>query len=143
MNAVPETGQTVSLGLFYGSHARQNVKRGPFFSSRDWIEARLAFAKNDCQEILAKYPAGDDLDSDAEDELETTTQTLELIKKLENVFPRVFPPGEYVLEPSMVFYDDLSQHKGILLVVQYFDSGIVRHIIEKWVEDVTGGNQLN
>ncbi|KAJ5518114.1 Aminoglycoside phosphotransferase [Penicillium expansum] len=237
VNAVPKTGQIVSLEFLWGSHARRNVNRGPFLSSQDWMEARLAFAKNDCQEILAKYPAGDDLDSDAEDELEATTRTLALIEKLEKIFPRVFPLDKYVPEPSVVFHDDLSQHnilvsekgeltgvldwecvsalplwkacyyptflygrprdtkpniemydrgnpppgsafwehlhdyevtllRGVFLdemrksepgwvnifdmshlrrdfdtAVQYFDNGIVRHIIEKWVEDVTAGNE--
>lgn len=109
-DAIPKTGQIVSLEFLWGSHARQNVNRGPFLSSRDWMEARLAFAKNDCQEILDKYPASDDLDSDAEDELEATVRTLGLIKKLENIFPRVFPPNTQVPEPTVIFHDDLSQH---------------------------------
>ncbi|QKX62831.1 uncharacterized protein TRUGW13939_09996 [Talaromyces rugulosus] len=234
--AVPKTGQIVSLGFLWGSHARQNVDRGPFASSRDWMEARLAFARNDCQEVLTKYPTDDDLDSDAEDEVEASTKTLGLIEKLENILPRIFPSNTQV-EPTIVFHDDLSQHNilvneegeltGVLdwecisalplwkacyfpaflhgqpretqpniemydkgkprpdgaywehlheyeatllrdvfmgemrklepgwvvifdashlqrdsdTAVQYFDSGIVRHEIDKWIEEVTAGNE--
>ncbi|KAJ5356625.1 Aminoglycoside phosphotransferase [Penicillium concentricum] len=223
MNAVPKTGQIVSLEFLWGSHTRQNVNRGPFLSSQEWMEARLAFAKNDCH--------------DAEDELGATTRTLGLIEKLETIFPRIFPRDKYVPELSVVFHDDLSQNnilvskkgeltgvldwecvsalplwkacfyptflhgrprdtkpniekydrgnppsggaywehlhdyevtllRGVFLdemrkseptwvnvfdtsrlrrdfdtAVQHFDSGIVRHIIEKWVEDVTAGNE--
>jgi hypothetical protein len=236
LEQVPKTGQIVSLGFLWGSHARQNVDRGPFASSRDWMEARLAFARNDCQEVLAKYPTDDDLDSDAEDEVEASTKTLGLIEKLENILPRIFPSNTQV-EPTIVFHDDLSQHNilvneggeltGVLdwecvsalplwkacyfpaflhgqpretqpnielydkgkprpdgaywehlheyeatllrdvfmdemrklepgwvvifdashlqrdfdTAVQYFDSGIVRHEIDKWIEEVTAGNE--
>ncbi|CRG92006.1 hypothetical protein PISL3812_09060 [Talaromyces islandicus] len=213
-----------------------NDNRGPFVSSRDWMEARLAFARNDCQEVLTKYPIDDGLDSDAEDEVEASTKTLRLIEKLENILPSVFPSNSQV-EPTIVFHDDLSQHNilvnegseltGVLdwecvsalplwkacyfpaflhgqpretrpniemydkgksrpdgaywehlheyeatllrdvfmdemrklesgwvnifdashlqrdfdTAVQYFDSGIVRHEIEEWVEEVTAGNE--
>ncbi|CAG7919029.1 unnamed protein product [Penicillium olsonii] len=109
LSAIPEIGQIVSLGFLWGFHARQDVNRGPFSSSRDWMEARLFLAKNDCHEMLAKFLTRDDLDSDAEDDIKHTTETLALIEKLENIVPRLFPRDEDVPEPSMIFHDDLSR----------------------------------
>lgn len=68
------------------------------------------FNENDCHSILAKYPAGADLDSDDEDEIDDATRTLHIIDKLELLLSAVFPTNKNDTEPSIMFHDDLSRH---------------------------------
>ena len=51
----PKVDRIVSMPFFWGDHIHQDVRRGPFSSSRDWIEARLALSEHDCHSAIAKY----------------------------------------------------------------------------------------
>ncbi|KAJ5164576.1 uncharacterized protein N7500_006406 [Penicillium coprophilum] len=110
---LPAVDRIVSMQFFWDSHIRQDVHRGPFRSSKDWIIARLLFNENDCHSALNKYSAGD-LDSDAEDEVEGATRTLQTIESLKSLLPLVFPAESHDLEPSMIFHDDISRHNILL-----------------------------
>lgn len=107
--ALPDVGRIVSMQFFWDSHLHQDVCRGPFRSSKDWITARLLFDENDCHSALNKHSAGD-LDSDAEEEVEDATRTLQIIEKLRSLLPLVFPTDGDDSEPSMIFHHDLSRH---------------------------------
>ncbi|KAK9233993.1 hypothetical protein V1525DRAFT_414548 [Lipomyces kononenkoae] len=108
--AVPEVSRIVSTQFFWGSHIYQDIYRGPFSSSKDWITARLTLSEYDCHSILAKYPAVDDLDSDDEVEVEDSTRTLRIIGRLRSLLSLVFPSNNPDPEPSIIFHDDLSRH---------------------------------
>lgn len=107
---VPEVGRIVSNQFFWGSRIHQNIYRGPFRSSHDWIKARLVLSEIDCRSILAKYPAGVDLDSDDESDIDDATRTLNIVEKLKPLLSLVFPPNYNDPEPSIMLHDDLSRH---------------------------------
>ncbi|KAJ5513098.1 Aminoglycoside phosphotransferase [Penicillium fimorum] len=110
--ALSDVGRIVSLQFLWDSHIHQDVNRGPFRSSKDWITARLLFNENDCHSTLSKNSAGDP-DSDAECEVEDAARTLKIIEKLKVLLPLVFPTDDDDddddLEPSMISHDDISR----------------------------------
>ncbi|CAG8242131.1 unnamed protein product [Penicillium olsonii] len=114
-----DVGQIVSMQFFWGYHIHQNVYRGPFQSSKDWLLSRLALNENDCQSTLEKHAAKDteDLDSDDESEVEDATSALKRIERLKSILPLFFPMSSdsgfskpSVMEPSVLSHDDLSRH---------------------------------
>ncbi|KAJ5158861.1 Aminoglycoside phosphotransferase [Penicillium coprophilum] len=108
--ASPDIGRIVSMQFFWGPSIHQDIHRGPFRSGKDWIAARLTLNENICHSTLDKYSAAD-LDSDAEEEMEDATTTLQIIHDLRTILPIVFPTDEDDnLEPSMIFHQDLSRH---------------------------------
>ena len=121
----PQVGRIVSMEFFWGDHIRQDIRRGPFPSSRDWMEARLALSEYDCRSTMAKYPNRSGLDSDDEDELDDAERTLRIIKRLSPLVDQIFPSGQSDQEPSMLFHDDLSMHN--ILVA---DSGALAGVVD-------------
>ncbi|KAJ5476806.1 hypothetical protein N7475_002535 [Penicillium sp. IBT 31633x] len=107
--ALPDVGRIVSMEFFWGSHIRQDIYRGPFRSSNDWITTRLMLSQSDCDSTLDKHSAGD-LDRDDENEIEDATRTLQIVKRRQIIIPLVFPTDTDDLEPSIIFHDDLSKH---------------------------------
>ena len=55
---LPDVGRIVSMHFFWGSHILQDVHRGPFTSSSDWITSHLSLSENDCQLKLESLPSG-------------------------------------------------------------------------------------
>ncbi|KAJ5930484.1 Aminoglycoside phosphotransferase [Penicillium verhagenii] len=101
----PNTSRIVSLEFVTKSHTYQDVVRGPFASSHQWMVSRLCLAKNDCYEQLLKYSVDDD---DAEGEMERAKKTLRRVENLELILPRIFPLLSKTPEPTMIFHDDLN-----------------------------------
>ena len=95
----PEIKRIVSMQFFWGNHISQNVSRGPFQSSQDWILARLSFSKTDAEKVLQH--------SRDESEREDAENTLRIVRRLHNHLPEFFPTK--VTERTMLFHDDLSQ----------------------------------
>ncbi|OQE46038.1 hypothetical protein PENCOP_c001G08627 [Penicillium coprophilum] len=110
---LPAADRIVSMQFFWDSHIRQDVHRGRFRSSKDWIIACLSFSENECHSALNRYSAGE-LDSDAEDEAEGAKITLQTIENLESLLPLVFRADSHDLEPSMIFHDEISRHSLLL-----------------------------
>ncbi|KAK7419631.1 hypothetical protein QQX98_003222 [Neonectria punicea] len=111
MSPSADVGRIVSMHFFWDDHIHQNVPRGPFRTTRDWIHAQLALSDNDCQSKIATYSAKTDMDSDDEDDLEDAERTLEIIKKLRPLVDQIFPNGDdSQYESSMLCHDDLSLH---------------------------------
>lgn len=106
----PKVDRIVSMHFFWGDHIYQDIHRGPFSSSRAWIEARLAFSEHDCRKVMAKYPVRSGLDSDDEAALDDAERTLKIIERLLPLVGQIFPCGQSSDEPSMLFHDDLSKH---------------------------------
>lgn len=106
----PTVGRIVSMHFFWGDHIYQDIYRGPFRSSKDWITTRLSISEHDCLSVLGKNPVGEDLESDDDDEVEDATRTLEIIRKLRPLLSYVFPVDDQGQEPSIIFHDDLSRN---------------------------------
>ncbi|XHF98727.1 hypothetical protein AWENTII_002266 [Aspergillus wentii] len=104
---LPEVGRIVSMNFFWGSHILQDVHRGPFTFSSDWITSRLSLRETDCQSTLDNLPASD-LESDDEDDADDAIRKLEIIGKLKTLLPSFFPPNEGNPEPSVLVHEDLS-----------------------------------
>ncbi|PIG90221.1 hypothetical protein AARAC_003672 [Aspergillus arachidicola] len=84
-----------------------DVHRGPFTSSSDWITSRLSLSEKDCQSTLNNLPSSD-LDSDDEADADDAIRTLGIIGKLKALLPSIFPPSGDNSEPSVLVHDDLS-----------------------------------
>lgn len=105
----PTTGRIVSMPFFWGDRINLDMDRGPFRHSRDWIAARLQLAESDCHAILRKYPAGAELDSDAEDDQDDATRTIGIIAKLHQLIDLVFPEKAMEEETTVLSHTDLSK----------------------------------
>lgn len=104
--AAPQVGRIVSLEFLWGSRIHQDVPRGPFTSSKDWIHARLTIIECECHEILAKYPGGGN-NGDERIEIDNATRALDIINKLKPLIPIVFPSIDQEPESTMIFPNDL------------------------------------
>jgi hypothetical protein len=100
----------VSMQFFWGDHIHQDVARGPFRSSKDWINSRLAFHENDCKKSIAIYNEKGDLNSDGDEYLEDAQRTLKILEKLKPIIEQLFPDNSDFPEPSILFHDDISKH---------------------------------
>ncbi|KAK5806783.1 hypothetical protein VI817_001041 [Penicillium citrinum] len=109
-NILPNVGRIVSLGFLWGSHARQNVDAGPFHSSQDWMSSRLAFARNDCEKLLAKFRTEEGRGDDRKREIIQIESTQVIISKLEGLVHRLFLRTSQLPEPTMITHDDLNNH---------------------------------
>ncbi|KJK68671.1 Phosphotransferase enzyme family protein [Aspergillus parasiticus SU-1] len=121
---LPDVGRIVSMHFFWGSHILQDVHRGPFTSSNDWIASRLSLSEKDCQSTLDNLPSSG-LDSDDEADADDARRTLEIIGKLKALLPSIFPPSGDNPEPSVLVHDDLSS--GNILV---HDNGELAAILD-------------
>jgi len=121
---LPDVDRIVSMHFFWGSHILQDVYRGPFGSSKDWIASRLSLSERDCQSTLDNLPSGE-LESDDEDEADDATRTLEIVRKLQSLLPSVFPQNRDNPEPSMMVHDDLSSRNILVL-----DSGELAAVLD-------------
>ncbi|KAJ5087547.1 hypothetical protein N7456_011163 [Penicillium angulare] len=104
---LPDVGRIVSMHFFWGSHIFQDVPRGPFKSSSDWMASRLSFSEKDYQSVLDNLPSKD-FESDDEDDADDARRTLEIIGKLKTLLPSFFPLHGDNPEPSVLVHDDLS-----------------------------------
>lgn len=102
-----KVGRIVSMHFFWGLNLFQDVHRGPFTSSHDWITSRLALSEKDWQATLDNLPSGHLSKHDADDE-DDALRTLEIIGKLKPLLPYFFPPNGDSPEPSVLVHDDLS-----------------------------------
>ena len=92
----------VSMEFFWADHIKQDVPRGPFTTSQEWLSARLLFHQNDSQRTLKT--------SNDEDDLEDARGIAEIVRKLRSCLPLVFGSGpEASPEPSTLLHDDLSR----------------------------------
>lgn len=97
-----DVGRIVSHVFFWGNNLFcDDVSRGPFLSSHDWLHARLVLTLRDQEQILR--------DSHDEDDLEDATNAKEIMQKLLEILPIVFPPAEKSnSESTILHHDDLT-----------------------------------
>ncbi|KAJ5528562.1 hypothetical protein N7527_001955 [Penicillium freii] len=119
-NSPPSEKEHLPTGL------PDDVHRGPFTSSSDWITSRLSLSEKDCQSTLDNLPSGDleSDDEDDEDDADDAIRTLEIIGKLKTLLPSFFPPNGDP-EPSVLVHDDLSS-QNILV----YDNGELAAILD-------------
>ncbi|OBT67684.1 hypothetical protein VE03_03533 [Pseudogymnoascus sp. 23342-1-I1] len=114
---VPEMGRIVSMQFFWGDHIYQDVPRGPFTSSRDWMLARLSLHETESRASLERLRDAEKegMDSDDEDELESAKRTLDIVGGLKKVVDTVFPAEKATEEEETVFFHhDLSNHNVLV-----------------------------
>lgn len=97
-------GRIVSMIFFWGTHLAMNVSRGPFTSSKDWMNVRFQLMEGDCRRVLNSQDADED---DIED-MESAQQLLiRLRKQLDSFFPLEW-------EEFSLYHDDISRHNLIV-----------------------------
>ena len=96
-----ELGRMVSMEFFWVDRLQQNVPRGPFRSSRDWITARLSLYEAESRSTLANS-------EDAAD-LEGAAKTLKIILKLQSLLINLFPQEGAEPEVSTLHHRDISK----------------------------------
>ena len=108
----PKVGRIVSMQFFWGNHIHQDVPRGPFSSSREWILTRLALYEYECCASLKRHEREerDGMNSDDEDELESAERTLDIVTRLKPLVDRIFPADQPGEEQSVFLHHDLSNH---------------------------------
>lgn len=120
-----KTDRIVSKQFVWGDRIHQDMHRGPFSSSTGWLEARLALSEHDCCSTLAKYSDSNGVDSDEEAERDDAKRTLGIIQRLAPVVRRIFPVDHPQPEPSMLFHDNLTEHKILV-----DDSGVLTGVVD-------------
>lgn len=95
-------GQIVSMAFFWDRRSTYDLPRGPFHSSRAWLESRLLLVSKDCNAILSNEDAD-------EDDVETAETTQELVTRLQRSLPDIFPDTDEGQEHFSLCHDDISQ----------------------------------
>ncbi|KFY73064.1 hypothetical protein V499_06820 [Pseudogymnoascus sp. VKM F-103] len=63
-----KVGRIVSMQFFWGNRIYQDVSRGPFESSREWMLARLGLCENECHATLERFEGVERNGADGGDE---------------------------------------------------------------------------
>lgn len=92
----------VSMLFFFNKRLALNVPRGPFASSRDWIDAKLQILEGECK---SRIESGD-ADKDYFEDLE---EALELIARLRKNVPTFFPLDSSTSEEFALHHGDISR----------------------------------
>ncbi|KAK1767446.1 phosphotransferase enzyme family-domain-containing protein [Phialemonium atrogriseum] len=119
----------VSAAFIWDDHIHQDIPRGPFESSKDWLSARLTLAQNDCRKRLSRFQEDkrdashegaktegmpeeetEDEEEEEEDNLEELEHTMDIISRLRSRLDEFFPTKSPEPEPTMILHDDLSRH---------------------------------
>ncbi|PQE17856.1 Aminoglycoside phosphotransferase protein [Rutstroemia sp. NJR-2017a BBW] len=98
--SLPILGQLVSMIFFWGDHITQDIPRGPFVNSDNWIRARLTLVLIDQERIIRT--------SEDEDDIEDAQTAKALAERLLELLPSILPPNDNTTEQSILFHDDLS-----------------------------------
>lgn len=99
-DTTPEPGQIVSRHFFTGKHFDYDVPRGPFPSSREWMDSYLAIIIQEQEEELA-------MTEDDEDK-EDIEHHISIAKRLQGLLPIIFPSAEDLPERTVPWHEDLS-----------------------------------
>ncbi|RFU32943.1 hypothetical protein B7463_g3395, partial [Scytalidium lignicola] len=102
----------VSAAFIWDNRIHQDVFRGPFTSSKDWLFARLMLVDNDYRSRLNRIQNitnSDDEEEEEEYEVEELEHIMDIILRLKSRLDEFFPTKNSQPEPSMIFHDDLSR----------------------------------
>jgi hypothetical protein len=108
-------GRIVAPEFFMGGPGSQDILKGHFKCSREWLVTKLNMVLNDCCRVGRE--------SKEEDDLEELVQqvTLRLTKEL----PKPFAENDKTHEPTVLFHDDLSA-RNILVD----ENGVVTAVLD-------------
>ena len=100
-------GQLMSMEFFWRQHIKSNVYRGPFASSKDWLEVRFQLMEEDCMRVLNSQ------ESDEAD-IKVTEPALQLLNRLRKQLPIFFPSNSAHREEFALYHRDVNRHNLIL-----------------------------
>ncbi|KZW03743.1 kinase-like protein [Exidia glandulosa HHB12029] len=101
----PTVNRIVSMVFFWDQHRKQDVPRGPFRSSAEWLSARLSFVLNDAGHTIRT--------SEDEDDVEEAEEAQALAHRLLALLPKLFSASndaDSQPERTIILHDDLSFH---------------------------------
>lgn len=96
---LPALGRLVSLVFFWGDRITQDVPRGPFINSEDWITGRLTLIITSQENILES--------SNDEDDIEDAQHAKDIGEILLKLLPSIISSNASTIEPTALFHDDL------------------------------------
>lgn len=99
-DTTPRPGQIVSRHFFIGKHFDYDVPRGPFPSSREWMDSYLAIIIQEQEEELG-------IAEDDEDK-EDIEYHISIAKRLQGLLPIIFPSAEDLPGRTTPWHEDLS-----------------------------------
>lgn len=100
-------GRTVSILFFWNTHLKSDVHRGPFASSKDWLDARFQLMEGDCERILESQDAD-------EDDVEDMKAAELLLKRLRMQLSSFFPSNADDREEFALHHQEISLHNLIV-----------------------------
>jgi hypothetical protein len=110
-------GRIVAAEFFIGGPGSQDILKGHFKRSREWLVTKLNRVLNDCCRVCRESKEEDDLE-----EAELVQQvTLRLTKEL----PKPFTENDKTHKPTVLFHDDLST-RNILVD----ENGVVTAVLD-------------
>lgn len=99
--------RVVSMVFFWNTHLKSNVPRGPFASTRDWLDARFQLMEEDCRGILECQDAD-------EDDIEDMEAAQQLLERLRIQLHSFFPSNSDDREEFALHHHDISGHNLIV-----------------------------
>lgn len=100
-------GRIVSMAFFWNKHLKSDVPRGPFASSRDWLDARFQLMEEDCRRVLESQDAD-------EDDIEDMEAARKLLERLRKQLSSFFPSDAGDCEEFALHHNDISRHNLIV-----------------------------
>ncbi|MCJ1470084.1 hypothetical protein MMC07_008729 [Pseudocyphellaria aurata] len=97
----------VSMVFFWNTHLKSNVPRGPFASSKDWLNARFQLMEEDCRRVLESQDAD-------EDDIEDMEAAQKLLERLRIQLHSFFPSNSNDREEFALHHHDISQQNLIV-----------------------------
>lgn len=108
----------VSMAFFWKTRFLVDVPRGPFRTTREWLEARFRLQDDDVQQVV------NDADAD-KDDVEETEEVRELLARLREHLDRFFPNNSLGSESFALYHDDISRKN---LIVD--DKGALKALVD-------------
>lgn len=97
----------VSMTFFFNERLTLDVPRGPFASSRDWLDAKLQIMEGECKRHLESGNAD-------EDDIEDLERALRLNARLRTHFSTFFPIDTSTTEEFALHHDDITRQNLIV-----------------------------
>lgn len=97
----------VSMVFFWNTHLKSDVPRGPFASSKDWLDAKFRLMEEDCQHVLESQDAD-------EDDIKDKKVAQHLLGRLRKQLLSFFPSLTDEREEFALHHSDISQHNLIV-----------------------------
>lgn len=100
-------GRIVSAVFFWNTHLKSDVPRGPFASSKDWLDARFQLMDEDCQHVLESQDAD-------ENDIKEKKVAQQLLGRLRKQLLSFFPSLTDEREEFALHHNDISHFNLIV-----------------------------